>query len=271
VDSNGASGLARRGPHRSRRNAPALWNLAWRSALFWDGRAATLEAQVLGPLTDPDELARDPDALVRDLGAIDAYVQRFAEAFPHEAPAVSLPHLQRALAAFERTLISDRAPYDRHVLGDPGALAPVEVRGLGHFLRVGCAGCHPPPLFSTERYALAPEPLPERPTPEPLPWTDLGRYEVTRDPQDLGRLRAPSLRNLRESAPYFHDGSSDTLDEALERELRARSNVSLAPSERAELLAFLRDGLLDRTRMPAWAEHVPSGLPVPRDDYRPGR
>lgn len=271
VDSNGASGLARRGPHRSRRNAPALWNLAWRQELFWDGRAPSLEAQALGPLTDPDELARDPDALARDLDAIPEYRQRFALAFPGDRPAVSIPHLQRALGAFERTLVSDLAPYDRYAAGDPGALSPAERRGMEHFAVAGCPSCHPAPLFFSGRYAPAPGPVPGEPAAAPLPWADLGRYEVTRDPRDLGHFRAASLRNLRESAPYFHDGSSDTLDGALQRELHARSSAPLDASQRADLLAFLRDALHDRTRMPPHAERVPSGLPVPRDDYRPGR
>lgn len=268
VYSNNAAGLSRRGPHRSRRNAPSLWNAGYRTSLFWDGRAPSLEAQVLGPITDPDELARDPAELVRDLAAVDAYVALFRAAFPEDSAPVTQRNLQRALASFVRTIVSDRAPYDLYARGDALAMTDAELRGMNTFARAGCAGCHAPPLFASETFAPRAAVLDGAPAPEAPPREDLGRFEVTGRDEDRGRYRTPSLRNLRESAPYFHDGSSDSLDEAVARESVTRG-APLSERERRDVVTFLHQSLMDKTRMPAYADRVPSGLPVPSDGYRP--
>src|SRR5262249_52051886 len=129
VDGTGPTGPGRTGPNMTRRNALTLWNTAFRTRLFWDGRTGSLEEPGLGPLHEPKELGRDPADVVADLAAIPEYAARFAESFPGASPAVTVENLQRAIAAFERALVSDRAPYDHYAGGDLGSLNPRARRG----------------------------------------------------------------------------------------------------------------------------------------------
>lgn len=255
---DGAIGTGRRGTPVTR-NAPSLWNVGWRESLFRDGRMRSLEAQSLAPLGAADELGRSVDEVVRDLRAIPDYVRLFAEAFPRDGDPVRAENLQRALAAFERTLVTDRAPWDRFVAGDTAALDAAEQRGWRLFQDLGCGACHTPPRFESERFA-----------PSPTPSDDPGREDFTRDPAHRGHLRVPSLRNVRDTGPYFHQGAVSSLAEAVSREslLRARA---LRDDERDDLTAFLASGLMDRTREPHRPDVVPSGLPVPADGFRAPR
>lgn len=255
VGGTGPAGTGRTGPHATRRNALTLWNVAWRSAFQWDGRAPSLEAQALLPLADPIELGRAPEEVVADLAAIEGYCVRFAEAWPEDGGAVRVERLVQALAAFQRTLISDDAPYDRYLAGDEAALSRDAVRGMFLFAKKGCAACHAPPRFESDRYE--PSALP--------PCDDGGRAEVTGDPADRHRFRVPTLRNVRDTNPYFHDGSVATLEEAIALEARG---ASLDADEVAAIATFLRKGLVDRSRLPRRALAVPSGLDVPLDGYQ---
>lgn len=258
VGGSGAVGIGRTGPTHTRRNARTLWNAAYRRALFWDGRTPTLEAQVLVPLTDAVELGRVPDELVADLRANADYRARFAAAFGGEP---SVANVQRAIASFVRTIVSVDAPYDRYARGDAKALADDEVHGMQLFAELGCATCHVPPLFESERYANVGVADPSAP--------DDGRFEVTRDEADRGAFRVPTLRNLRATGPYFHDGSSATIDDAVLRMARySAPSRALASDETAALVAFLRSSLVDRSREPARPDGVPSGLPLPADGFR---
>lgn len=254
----GAIGTGRRGAPVAR-NAPSLWNVGWRESLFRDGRARSLEAQVLGPLGASDELGRDLSAVTLDLAAVPEYARRFAEAFPDDPTPVRGENVQRAIAAFERTLISDRAPWDRFVAGDAGALDAREQRGWSLFRSLDCASCHAPPRFETERFASS-----------PVASDDPGRAGITGFAEDRGRFRVPSLRNARETGPYFHDGRVESLDEAVSLEAAHRARA-LTRDEREAITAFLSAGLIDRTREPYRPGSVPSGLPVPDDGFRAPR
>ncbi len=260
VGGDGPTGPGRSGPNVTPRNAQTLWNVAFRERLFADGRVATLEEQVLGPLHEAIELGRDPDEVVGELASIPGYAQRFAEAFPGEGEAVSVDHLQKAIAAFERTMRSDRAPYDYYVAGDEGALSEAAKRGMVLFAELDCAGCHVPPLFESERYAdrgVAPAPGVE----------DRGREAHTKDPADRGKFRVLTLRNIRESGPYFHAGGVETLEAAVAQEA-ALGPRAISEDELADLVAFLNKALIDPSRSPVRPESVPSGLPVPVDGFR---
>jgi cytochrome c peroxidase len=255
----GATGPGRRGESVTRRNAQTLWNAGLRESLFWDGRSPSLEAQVLGPLHEARELGRDPGALATELGTFPGYVELFAAAFPGDAP-VSALHLQQALAAFERSLVSDRAPYDQFVKGDQGALSDEAQRGMWLFGEAGCAGCHVPPRFEAELYAdrrVAPVPLVR----------DEGRARVTGAAEDRYAFRVPTLRNIRESGPYFHTGGAASLDEAVRHEASV-SSAPLAADEVAAIVTFLDKGLIDPSRSPGRPVEVPSGLSVPVDGFR---
>jgi cytochrome c peroxidase len=234
--------------------------VAYRQSLFWDGRAASLEDQVLGPLAQPAELGRDPAAVASDLNGIPEYVTLFEKAFPSDQPAVTVINMQRAIAAFERSLISDRAPYDHYVGGDEGALDDSAKHGMFLFASAGCATCHVPPLFDSNTFA-------NRGIPGIPGVADDGRAEVTHMASDTGAFLVPTLRNIRESGPYFHTGAVDTLDDAVRHEALL-SPMQLSDSDIGDLVTFLNKGLIDPSRSPIRPDTVPSGLPVPLDGFR---
>jgi cytochrome c peroxidase len=255
VGGTGPTGPGRHGPNVTERNAPTLWNVGYRTALFWDGRAATLEEQALFPIENAVEMGRDIDTVVSDLASIGRYVVLFEQAFPDDAEPVTADNLARALAAFQRTFVSRLAPYDRYSAGDEGALDAESVRGMFLFEEVGCATCHTPPLFQSMQYAGRGV------------GDDPGRYMATEDESDWGRFRVPTLRNARETGPYFHDGSVLTLEEAVAHEAR-QAEREIDDRDVAAIARFINKGLMDRSREPDRAEQVPSGLEVPRDGSR---
>jgi cytochrome c peroxidase len=248
LDGEGAVGPGRHGPNTTARNAPTLWNAAYRRGLFWDGRAASLEEQALMPIENDIEMGRELPALLADLQDNDEYRALFMDAFGE----VSAGAVARALAAFERTFVSDLAPYDRYAAGDEGALSEQAIAGMFLFADAGCADCHAPPLFESERYVD-----------RSIAGDDEGRAAVTGDVADHGAFRVPTLRNLRETGPYFHDGSVVDLEDAVAHEAGA-----LSEDEVAAIAEFIRKGLMDRSREPDRPDSVPSGLPVPLDNLR---
>lgn len=264
VDGGLLSGPGRSGPNVLRRNAQTLWNVAYRTTAFWDGRAASLEDQVRFPFEAEAELGRDLEAVIAEMQGIPEYVRLFAKAFPDDAEPVTSTNLERAVAAFERTLVSSRGLYDSYLAGDPGALSDNMVRGMGLFAEEGCADCHVPPLFSSERYA-------DRGVAALSGVEDAGRFEVTGDEVDRGRFKVPTLRNLHDTGPYFHTGAVDTIAEAVAHEVRFSVEHDgareLDDSELEDLVAFIKSGLFDPTRAPDRPQEVPSGLTVPIDGF----
>lgn len=258
VGGGALTGPGRAGPNVTERNAQTLWNVAYRDALFWDGREDSLEAQALAPLHSPLELDLAPEDAVTELRSIPEYVARFAAAFPDEADPVSIGALTRALAAFQRTLVSGAALYDAYAAGDPGAMSAEMVDGMWLFATAGCADCHTPPLFESSIYADRGRAAPD----------ELGRMAVSGLASDRGAFRTPTLRNARDSDPYFHDGSVARLEDAVAHEL-ARSPHGPFDADAARLIAtFIAKGLVDRARSPSRPAEVPSGLPVPLDGFR---
>jgi len=259
------SGPGRTGSHRSRRNAPTLWNVAFRENLFWDGRAASLEDQVRFPFESVDEFDRSFAEVVLELAKIPAYGRLFSEAFGDEAGnSITEVNTTRAFAAFERTLISRRGLYDAFVDGDLAAMNPHMISGMKLFASEGCVGCHQPPLFSSERFE-------DRGVPAIRGIDDAGRYETTHDERDRNRFKVPGLRNLRDTAPYFHTGAVDTVEMAVRREVE-RSVASdgrraLSDTEIQDLSDFISKGLIDSRNAPTRPYEVPSGLPVPIDGF----
>ncbi len=221
---------------RLKRNSPTLLNLEHRGPYFWDGRAATLEDQVLVPLSDPNEMGRDLAALERELAADPEYAARFQEAFGFEG--VTRFTLARAIAAFERTLVSAGSRFDRYAEGDRSALSEEEVRGLRIFTGKGeCTTCHGGPLLTDNGFhniGVAGE--------------DPGRFESTPSPR--ATFKTPSLRDVARTAPYFHDGSAATLEDVIEHYARGGDPqakgardihpLDLTPDDKRALAAFLR-------------------------------
>ena len=186
-------------------NSPTVINAAYATAQFWDGRAASLEEQALGPIENPIEMGHKMDVMVGDLTKIPEYREAFKKAFDAEP---SKEGIAKAIASFERTVLSGNSPYDRFKAGQKDALNESQQRGLEVFEDVGCANCHTPPLMSNYRYYNAGVGMDkEKP--------DQGRKSVTGKDSDLGKFRVPTLREVANTGPYFHDGSVETLEEAV--------------------------------------------------------
>lgn len=262
---NGAGPLAgpgREGENTLRRNSPALFNMAFRESLFWDGREASLDAQAILPLLAEDELNLDPDIAVAELMAIPEYVDFFIEAFPDD-PEPTISNLASALASFQRTMVSDRSLYDAYVRGH-ASLNDELVEGMFVFAEMGCNECHSPPLFESETFA-------NRNVPQDGGKVDEGRAEVTERAEDVGKFRTPTLRNAFDSKPYFHNGSVKRLEDAVRHELE-QSGLSFTEEDVRLIELFIRKALRDDSRMAARPKSVPSGLPTPLDGpIFPGR
>ena len=257
VDGVGPAGPGRMGPNMTTRNALTLWNAAFRTELFWDGRSPSLELQALQPMKHDNEMDQPASKAAVRVAAVDAYVTLFQAAFPGESTPVTATNITRALASFERTFVTNHAPYDQYVAGDVGAMGDDEKRGMRLFASENCASCHAPPLFESARYENR------------IGGDDPGRFAITGDAADQGAFRVPTLRNARETGPYFHDGSVADLATAtaqeVEREVAKGRAKPLSAGELDDLVAFLHASLMDHTESPNRPKKVPSGLPVPVD------
>lgn len=196
------------------RSAPSLWNVAFLNSFYWDGRAASLEEQMVGPLFDKREMANTPEQLLRDLNAIPAYRRLFAQAYPYEfrntEADIQLHQVYAAIAAFQVSLVSLNSRYDQYAHGYADALTEPEIEGLNIFRSfvARCAECHTPPLFSNQQIAVI-----GTPEPQGMPF-DIGAEKPTGDETLRGGFKVPSLRNVDLTAPYMHSGRFDTLREA---------------------------------------------------------
>ena len=191
-----------------RRRSPTVINRAYGRSQFLDGRAATLEAQITGPITAPDEMGTTPAAAAGVIASIAGYGRLFEEAFGDRQ--VTFERIAKAIASFERTVVSGNSPYDRFLAGDKHALSPAARRGLEIFERSGeCAECHSGSNFTDEKFAslgIGPDGHPP----------DLGLAGITRKRRDEGKFKVPMLREVARTGPYMHDGRFRTLDEVLE-------------------------------------------------------
>ncbi len=216
-----------------------MWNLAWSSPVFWDGRARSLEEQVAGPIESPDEMALALEDAVARLAADPAMVQAFAQAFP-ERPQVDASNLARAIATYERTFVSPVTRFDRWVAGDQQALIEREIAGFRLFTgKARCASCHSG--FAFTDYAFHDI---------GLPGDDRGRGAVFALAAAEHSFKTPGLREIARSAPYMHDESLATLEDVIdhyaggvaERATLSRDvprGLTLSAGERADLVAFL--------------------------------
>ncbi len=214
-----------------RRNAPTVLNASLKEHLFWDGRAGSLEQQALGPLRAENEMGATDEAVLAYLGADPTYVADFDAAFG--ADGISMTTVVLALAAFERQLVTP-SRVDDFLNGDESALDERERRGMD-FFRGNCAFCHDGPGVGGRRF----EKLGDQ-----VPWpaertTDLGRFEITGDEDDKLVFAVPQLRNVARTAPYFHDGSVETLEEAVELMARHQLDMELTKDEIDDVVAFL--------------------------------
>lgn len=191
-----------------RRRSPTLMNRAYGRSQFVDGRAATLEAQIAGPVTARDEMGSTLPAAAGAISGIAGYAPLFEKAFGDRQ--VTFDRIAKAIATFERTILSGNSPYDRFLNGDKHALSPAAKRGMAIFERTGeCAECHKGVNFTDEKFAslgIGPDEQPP----------DLGRAEITKKRGDDGKFKVPTLREVVHTGPYMHDGRFRTLDDVLE-------------------------------------------------------
>jgi cytochrome c peroxidase len=269
------AGTERRGGIELTRGAPTLWNALYNHRQFWDGRAADLEEQARMVITTPEEVNADPDELVRELKAIPEYRRLFDRAFGGQnGSAITFGNIAKAIAAFERTLVSFNSRFDRYAAGDGNALTPQEKRGLKLFLspKTRCSECHGLPTFANRDFKVIGVPNP----PDGPPDVPKAGAEPGRGGGPNGAFKIPTLRNIALTAPYMHNGIFKTLEEVLDfysngggrgrgldvplQDDKIRK-FTLTPQEKADLIAFLL-ALTDESAKPPIPDRVPSGLPV---------
>lgn len=195
------------------RHSPTVINSAYQKLYFWDGRANSLEDQAKGPIANPKEMTNVYD--VHDahrqceerIRKIKGYCALFKEVYGNED--CSIEQIAKAIATFERTILSGNSPYDKYRAGDKAALSQEQIRGYALFKKVGCNNCHLEPIFTDGRYQNIGVGM-DKSNP------DLGRYGITKNEKDWGAFQTPTLREVAHTAPYMHDGSLKTLREVVD-------------------------------------------------------
>ena len=194
------------------RNNPTVLNAVFNAAQFWDGRAADLKEQAVGPLQAAVEMNNTPERIEATLKSIPEYVEEFTQTFGGTNP-VSFDNAAQAIAAFETTLITPNAPFDQFLKGDDEALSDLQKEGLAAFMDTGCVACHNGVNLGGQAYF--PFGVIKRPGAEVLPEEDKGRFAVTNTATDEYVFRASPLRNVALTPPYFHTGEVWDLEQAV--------------------------------------------------------
>jgi cytochrome c peroxidase len=217
---------------RGDRNSPSSFNAALHIAQFWDGRAVDVEEQALGPVLNPIEMAiPSEEEVIKRLSANKVYPEMFNKAFPGEDPPLSFKNIGKAIGAFERTLLTP-SRFDNFLEGDDAALTEDEKKGMVLFVTTGCATCHNGVGIGGGMYqkiGLV----------HPWETKDFGRHAVTQNEQDKFFFKVPSLRNIEKTAPYYHDGSVKTLDEAVSLMAWHQLGRKLTKEETSSIVTFL--------------------------------
>ncbi len=216
------------------RNAPTVYNAAAHVAQFWDGRAPTVEEQAKGPVLNPVEMGMPNAALVVSrLRAVPAYRTAFEKAFPGQANPITYDNVGLAIGAFERRLVTP-GRWDKFLQGDSAALTPAEKQGFNAFVAAGCQACHAGALVGGAMYQKLGM---VRPWPEK---SDVGRAAITHQPADSLVFKVPSLRNVAQAGPWFHNGSVATLNEAVKLMGQHQLGRDLTDQQVAEIVTFLK-------------------------------
>lgn len=217
-------------------NTPTVFNAGLNIAQFWDGRADTLEAQAAGPVHNPLEMGSNWQEVKTKLAQDPAYVQAFMQVYGQSLEGALVAD---ALAAFERTLATPNSRFDQFLRGNSTALSTQEKAGYQFFKDYGCASCHQGAGIGGnmyQRFGIMEDYYRDK----PVKPADLGRFNVTQLPQDRHVFKVPGLRNVAVTAPYFHDASAKTLEEAVQVMGRYQLGRDLARNEVATISAFLR-------------------------------
>ena len=229
------------------RSSPTLWNIGYHKEFYWDGRSPSLEKQAMAAWTGANQGAK-ADEIVAKLNALQGYRSQFQKVFGGDA---TPDNVVKAIASFERTIISGNTAWDRYKAGDKTALSESAVRGWNIFQAIKCTNCHDGVLLTDQQYHNVGIGMDQK---EPDP----GRFKVSNKPEDMGAFKTPTLRDIAKSAPYFHDGSTKTLEEAVDIMLAGgkpnehldKKNLekhNILPDQRVDLLNFLRSLSVDCT------------------------
>ena len=232
---------------RGGRGSPTVWNAAFYTVQFWDGRAESLEKQAEGPVTNSVEMGMTShDLVIERVRQIPGYIASFKTAFPKDKDPVTTANLVRAIATYERTLVTPNAPFDKYMKGNKKALNPQQVRGWKLVQEIGCTSCHSGEIFAGEGFKMGEgnyQPFPQIPGSKFDKMyditKDLGRFEVTKKPEDKNHWRVPTWRNIALTAPYFHNGKVKTLDEAVRVMGKTQLDLDLNDAQVADIVAFL--------------------------------
>ena len=216
------------------RNSPTTLNAFTHVAQFWDGRASDVEAQALGPIMNPIEMGMPSEkAVVEKIKAIPEYVNLFKKSFSKEQDALTYQNIGNSIGFFERTLTTP-SRFDDYLAGQKNALTEIEKKGAKKFITLGCIGCHDGPNLGGNQFqkiGLI----------EEYDTKDLGRFNLTKEESDKKVFKVPGLRNISRTAPYFHDGSIESLEDVIT--LMAKHQLGIVwkgTQERDELAAFLK-------------------------------
>jgi cytochrome c peroxidase len=229
---------------RGGRSAPTIINAAYQRFHFWDGRANSLEEQALGPIANPIEMNLPIDQAVEKIGAIEGYAEQFQQVFG-EPP--NADNLAKAIAAFELTILSGNAPYDRYKAGDEAALSEQAKVGMKLFFgKANCSGCHVGANFTDNAFHNLGVSFHNEEA-------DLGREIISQLGGDRGAFKTPTLREIARTAPYMHDGSLRTLEEVVDYYSKGATPndyldeeifpLNLTQEQKSALVAFLKEGL----------------------------
>ncbi len=243
--SNGESFATGVGGSVGGRSSPTILNSGYSYFQFWDGRASSLEEQALGPIQNPIEMNMSLDKLEKKLNAIEGYRNRFQDVFQSD---VTSENIAKAIASFERTILSGDAPYDRFKAGDDSALSDAAQRGMNLFFgKANCSACHAGPHFTDGGFHNIGIGF------DGSGHSDPGRHEQSNLLGDLGSFKTPTLREIARTAPYMHDGSLATLEAVIEHYDQGgiqnpqldeeMFRIGLSEEEKADLVTFLKEGL----------------------------
>jgi cytochrome c peroxidase len=218
-------------------NAPTVFNSGLNFAQFWDGRAPSLEAQIEGPVNHPLEMASNWMQVLSKLGRDTDFTRDFRRIY---AEGMTVTTIKDAIATFERSLVTPDSRFDRFLRGDAQAVTEDEKAGYALFQSYGCSSCHQGVNLGGNMYekmGLMGDYFADRGNPKP---EDLGRFNQTKNPENMHEFRVPSLRNVALTAPYFHDGSAQTLEQAIEVMVKYQLGRPMEPAEVHSIAAFLR-------------------------------
>jgi cytochrome c peroxidase len=230
------------------RSSPSIVNSAYSALQFWDGRASQLEGQALGPISNPIEMDMPIEDVIAKLNKIEGYKKQFQAIYKTD---VTAPGIAKALSAFERTILSGDAPYDRFKAGDTKAMSAQAQRGMKIFFgKANCSACHTGHSFSDFAFHNLGIGM-DKDQP------DLGRFVVTKIEGDKGAFKTPTLREIARTAPYMHDGRFKTLEDVVDYYNKGGHpnpqldeeifELKLTKEDQADLVKFLKEGLSSET------------------------